>query len=172
MSSEITKELKEWARRGLYRGGHTQKELLAIADRIDRAHGEEKEAAWRLGFDEGFNSADDWYAEKSDDELAEHDLMRLPRDSQGRAWHVGDEADVAGKKSYVVALTAGSVLVAPGPGMWNQGVSFPSENIGHHEPTIAERVRAWCQAYRESGLRDGALEELDAIADELEGATE
>lgn len=39
--------------------------------------------AYRRGFDEGFASADDWYAERTDGELLTHGLMRLPKGADG-----------------------------------------------------------------------------------------
>jgi len=38
---------------------------------------------YKRGFDEGFHSADDWYVERGDEELAAHGLLRAPRDADG-----------------------------------------------------------------------------------------
>lgn len=45
--------------------------LSALADLI-----EPSDESYRRGFDEGFASADDWYAQHTDEELAEHGLKR------------------------------------------------------------------------------------------------
>lgn len=166
MSEEITKELREFAKTffNLTQRGW----LTAMADRIDRQHETEVEEARNAGYDEGFGCADDWFA-VGDDVLDEHGLMRLPTDRDGKAWRVGDEADVAGIKSYVVALTRDSVLVAHGKDMWNEGVSFPSKSIGHYSPRPAERIRAWVD--NACDLVEGPdYAALLGIADELEGA--
>lgn len=39
--------------------------------------------AYQHGYDEGFASADDWYADRTDAELSSHGLMRLPKGADG-----------------------------------------------------------------------------------------
>lgn len=39
--------------------------------------------AYQRGYDEGFASADDWYADRTDAELSSHGLMRLPKGADG-----------------------------------------------------------------------------------------
>lgn len=45
---------------------------------------------YKRGFDEGFHSADDWYVEKGDKELAAHGLLRAPKDADGAPICPGD----------------------------------------------------------------------------------
>lgn len=81
----------------------------ALAE-LDKALGEredamlsERNAAYNKGYDEGFASADDWYAEHAE-ELAEHGWARLPRDADGEPIHMGDLVTVPWKdKVYEVA---------------------------------------------------------------------
>ena len=70
----------------------------ALAE-LDKALGEredamlsERNAAYNAGFDEGFASADDWYAEHAE-ELAERGWIHLPVDADGEPIRFGDEVE-------------------------------------------------------------------------------
>ena len=56
-----------------------------LIDAIERKAEEE----WQRGYDEGFASADDWYAEHAD-AMAEHGWVKLPVDADGEVIHIGD----------------------------------------------------------------------------------
>lgn len=53
---------------------------------------------YERGFDDGFASADDWYAANDDETLASHGLMRIPKDRNGAPICVGDRVIVGGVK--------------------------------------------------------------------------
>lgn len=182
MSGNITMELRTWAEHqsacGAVRG--STEALMQIADRIDEAHGALVELARRDGYDSGFASADDWYADRDDEELAGHGLMRLPLDESGEPWNIGDACDVAGRKNYVLFVSDTSVMVAKSKDMWNMGVSLPAGEFGHWEPTPAERINGIMGSmglYADSDTVPSSLvgewyDELAGIADELEGGAE
>ena len=66
-------------------GGFDRKPLgEVLADLI-----EPSDESYRRGFDEGFASADDWYAQHTDEELAEHGLKR-ERTCKYTTGYVGD----------------------------------------------------------------------------------
>lgn len=70
--------------------------LTEIADRIDAEHEAKvaywQEASYKDGYDEGFASADDWCAQH-EDAMAEHGWIRMPKDADGEAWHIGDRTE-------------------------------------------------------------------------------
>lgn len=75
----------------------TQEERRSIAERIDDLAAAASEVtervrelceasdddAYQHGYDEGFASADDWYADRTDGELSSHGLLRLPVGADG-----------------------------------------------------------------------------------------
>lgn len=112
----ITDELREYANKAIHRKDYMlglSHDLMRIADRIDAAHEalrdqldtseRQKEsyredllaanrrahASYNDGFDDGFASADDWYADHAD-ELREHGWVRLPVGADGVTW-TGEE---------------------------------------------------------------------------------
>lgn len=165
MSESITKELRRWAHGHDHILDFAREDVDRIADRIDDAH----RRGVRHAYDVGFASADDWYADKTDDDLAEHGLVRLPVDADGKTWHIGDMVtldDRAHSKVIGIELAKdGWNLVLPSGGY----ASAMPKCYHHYSPTPAERIRAWVDSARDdrADLRD-----LLAIADELEADDE
>lgn len=119
----------------------TRKEFLAIADRIDAAHNralmEIRNRAIDQGFDEGFASADDWFAQH-EDAMAEHGWVRLPVDADGEPIHVRDK--VVEVDEPAVPRTVTSINLA-GDGWWVyiNGVGRRSDKYRHyHAPTVED----------------------------------
>lgn len=165
----ITSDVRDFLLKGTWASEADRRNAYELLDDIDETHSVAVRTARKRGFDEGFASADDWYAEKDDETLADHGLVRLPVDADGKPILPGDEvADSAGNVGKVdrIKLRPDGWHV----GTYRRGSCVLPKNLRHYrKPTPAERIRAWCEAYRAKGLRDGALEELDAIAEELEG---
>lgn len=71
--------------------------------------------AYQHGYDEGFASADDWYADRTDAELSSHGLMRLPIGADGEPIRPGDvvtHPDMGGRREVTsVCLTGEGVSV-------------------------------------------------------------
>lgn len=72
---------------GLERENAELRERMAV---LDNADGNMHETdAWKLGYDEGFASADDWLGQH-EDAMEEHGWVRLPLDADGVPWRIGD----------------------------------------------------------------------------------
>lgn len=156
----VTRELRKYIR-SIPVGPAARAELGGIIDRIDAACAELACKA----YDAGFASADDWYADKTDGDLAEHGLVRLPVDAAGRTWRVGDLYTLRNDKARNVERL--------GWMEWHGDCwKLDGEDAGdlvRYEPTPAERIREWVDVARDdrADLRD-----LLAIADELEAGHE
>ena len=92
--------------------------------------------AYRRGFDEGFASADDWFAEH-ESELREHGWMRLPKDADGLPIHVGDRLMYMGNCIIAAAVTRERVYYWAGTFdmRWTKAV-----NCRHFVPATVEDV--------------------------------
>ena len=111
----------------------------ALAE-LDKALGEredailsERNAAYNKGYDEGFASADDWYAEHAA-ELAEHGWARLPRDADGKYIRIGDVMETESGKRFEVrffTLTESEWTV-------NSEGWFTEKLRHHHAPTVED----------------------------------
>lgn len=65
-------------------GANTYKDdMRAISGRVRELCEVSDDDAYQRGYDEGFASADDWYADRTEGELYSHGLMRLPKGSDG-----------------------------------------------------------------------------------------
>lgn len=159
----LTKELREWVSKYI-EAVLDKRDLLIMADRIDKAHEEEV----RHAYDIGFASADDWYADKTDDDLAEHGLVRLPVDADGEPWRFGDRCN-NGERLGVIHLYDNGNGRLDFRGGTKIEVIKGSTTSRHHHPTPAERIRAWVDSARDdrADFRD-----LLAIADGLEADDE
>lgn len=71
----ITDELRAWAKDSTF-SSWTAEHLTAIADRIDAEH--ERVRAESI-------------IDMTDESMAEHGWIRLPKDADGEVWHIGDE---------------------------------------------------------------------------------
>lgn len=163
MSEDITSELRQYA--GTLASECDAPALSLIADRIDRAH-EEAVAKATAELSAGLPTFDEEVAELSDGYLADHGLVRLPVDADGKPWYVGDMRKCPDDDDGIAYLK----LYHDGwqAGLARGGEVNPSE-ITHYTPTPAERIRAWVERARDdrADFRD-----LLGIADELEGSAE
>lgn len=154
--------------------------IRAIADRIDAAHRSalEKLAAQvdeseRIGFDQGFASADDWLAQ-NEDAMAAHGWVRLPVDADGVPIHVGDELVIFETGEHIRAYDIelyddGRWLVCDDETM----DSIHPDRLRHHVPTVEGVLRQFAReidadAY---GITDAKVAEFAAklrLAEEVD----
>ena len=136
----ITYELREYTGNFyLLRYKDVREKLGAIADRIDAEHDAKvaywQEASYKDGYDEGFASADDWYAEHAA-ELAEHGWVRGPLDADGKMWRSGDMSDSNWGVIEGIAYEDGRWLVS---GHDTSAPWVPADSIRHyHAPTVED----------------------------------
>lgn len=163
----VTRELREFAH---YISADDQcRKAYEIADTIDVLHA----AAMAKAYDDGFASADDWYADKSDADLAEHGLVRLPVDADGRPWKFGDCCN-NGEKLRAIHLYANGNGRLDFSGGTKMEIIKGSSTTSHYKPTPAERIRklakdvGCCSDFVDEGSRIRFSDALYAIADELE----
>ena len=96
--------------------------------------------AWKLGYDEGFASADDWLAQH-EDAMAEHGWVRLPVDADGVPIRVGDVlTDDAEFKSEGKVIRLMLEDESWSVGLECGGWTNPSIHEWHHyhEPTVED----------------------------------
>lgn len=166
----VTRDLREWGD-ARFASRDDRDAIERIADRIDEDHERAVEKA----------HCED-ISDIGDDELSSlYGLVRLPVDANGDAWHVGDKLSTVTFKGKDDGFEVTSLkLYASG---WSMDctndrcrvltVLLPSGCV-HRRPTPAERIRRCVGlvegCYRDHGTLDAAvLDELRAIADELEG---
>lgn len=120
-----------------------KQEAVDLKNRLDAVRDGD---GWRLGFDEGFASADDWLAD-NEDAMAEHGWVRLPKDADGEYIHVGDVMDGYSKTIKVVELrNAGTWhLVDEFGNEWHDHAAFTH----HHTPTVEDVLREMLDAWGE-----------------------
>lgn len=169
----ITDELREWAlhiNENSHLGHLTdvgKQGLRNIADRIDAAHraaleklAAQVEESERIGFDQGFASADDWLAQ-NEDAMAEHGWVRLPVDADGVPIHIGDVL-THGTVVCIRLTTKGWEIVVSyngGSGMFN-----PSA-MHHHAPTVEDVLREFTDAILEWAEKSGSVAEIGTWSD-------
>lgn len=139
----------------------TQEERRSIAERIDDLAAAASEVtervrelceasdddAYQHGYDEGFASADDWYADRTDGELSSHGLLRLPVGADGEPIRPGDvvtHPDMGSRRKVTSVCLTG------------EGVS-----VGCTDGFVTLRTGLLSHADTPSTLAD----EIDAIAD-------
>ena len=166
----ITDELREYANIATDRDIYAGARLCKIADRIDAEHRAalEKLAAQvdeseRIGFDQGFASADDWLAQH-EDAMVEHGWVRLPLDADGVQIRLGDRLTCNGEVCEVTSLS----IDREG---WNLGTdnyvfddlrfsSHPELFRHHHAPTVEDVLREFFSRYvttKETKAEDDAI---------------
>ncbi|MGN0035426.1 MAG: hypothetical protein ACI364_06835, partial [Coriobacteriales bacterium] len=98
------------------------------------------ERGWRDGFDEGFASADGFYADVDDETLASHGLMRLPVDANGEQVDVGDDM----RHPAVFSLKVVNFRMPEKGRGWfarcTDGGIYPVGILVHAEPDSIERI--------------------------------
>lgn len=95
-----------------------------------------KDEGYRLGFDDGFASADDWLAQHESD-MRRHGWMRLPLDSEGLPIHVGDRLMFADIPIVAAAVTPERVYYWDDESdmLWTR-----SANCRHYVPLTVEDI--------------------------------
>lgn len=156
----ITDELREQVRRNWDHECGMTRELLAIADRIDAEHEKAVRDGYNDGYDAGFASADDWYADHAD-ELEEHGWVALPRDADGVPIRVGDEmAWETGERIRVASMEYN------GHGwLMRDYMGDPHHlyNARHyHAPTVEDVLREFALACEDEGNAGPAVMRLAA----------
>lgn len=170
-----------------------EKELLAIADRIDEAHEEALREAYTKGledgmgvanradmraeylrgkndgydegYDAGFASADDWCAQ-NEDAMAKHGWVRLPKDADGEYIHVGDML-VDGLSQGFAPKKVKMLMLEENEWMLNFGggwCSMKNHEWHHHAPDTWERI---IKDAMMGADRDGAPDTYQGCLDEL-----
>ncbi|EUB32623.1 hypothetical protein [Olsenella uli] len=120
--------------------------------------------AYQHGYDEGFASADDWYADRTDAELSSHGLLRMPKGADGKLIRLGDvvtHPDMGGRREVTsVCLTGEGVSVGCADGF----VTLRTSLIRHTDTpsSLADEMDRWVDSEQ-----DEPLEELRGIARRL-----
>lgn len=126
--------------------------------------------AYQHGYDEGFASADDWYAERTDGELSSHGLMRMPKGADGVTVVPGQ--DVYGEDGgcwHVIGIGGGKypIIAVPYGVCTNRGEykRLKPSWLRHKRDTprlLAEEIDRWVDSEQ-----DKPLYELRSIASRL-----
>lgn len=138
-------------------------DMMGIADKV-RELCEADDDAYQHGYDEGFASADDWYADRTDAELSAHGLMRLPVGADGEPIRLGDvvtHPDMGSRRKVTsVCFTAEGVSV----GLTDGFATLRADLLSHADTpfTLANEISRWV----DSG-QDESLDELRSIARRL-----
>ena len=156
----------------LFRYKDVREKLDAIADRIDAEH-EAKVSYWqgasyKDGYDEGFASADDWFAQR-EDTMAEHGWIRLPKDANGEYIRVGDELAGYGYPNggaYCKAIVGEwGILAAEQDCKYQRWLLWSADAVRHyHAPTVEDVLREFADRVCNSGHQWG-LDAADTIAE-------
>ena len=146
---------------------------LGMARTIEREAMEERTAAYNEGYDAGFASADDWAAQH-EDAMAEHGFVRLPKDADGEAIHVGDVMDEQLPfGGYAAPAPVDTMELSRGAGGYGWMVRLDSESGAfinpkllrhHHAPTVEDVLREFAERVCNSGHQWG-LDAADTIAE-------
>ena len=150
----ITDELREYVEKQIKWLDMTKvhyRELFAIADRIDAEH--------LKALDELFNALTIDMKPMTDENMAEHGWVRLPKDADGVPIHVGDVmayADNTNPKEVVALVPPSVVMVEDGP-------RYADMCRHYHAPTVEDVLREFVHAilnqkadYREQNIAEYA----------------
>ena len=170
----ITGELREWwVRKFPVMDKELHEDFTAIADRIDAEH-EAKVSYWqgasyKDGYDEGFASADDWFAQHESD-MAEHGWIRLPKDADGEYIRIGDELDyLEALHTVVPARFKVQDMFYYGNGKWHlrayPATYEPEKCRHHHAPTVEDVLREFTDAILEWSGKNGTVAEVGTWSD-------
>ena len=127
----ITDELRKWAC-GLNTYNRNELQVLAIADRIDAEHEKAmSEQPYTIDM-----------VPMTDESMAEHGWIRLPKDADGEYVHIGDRVE-NNERVVRIVLTEGSwepsVYVEKAPCLLEE--YFCNEVSHYHEPTVEDVLR-------------------------------
>ena len=124
----ITDELREWAHGFTDLYVSNERQLIAIADRIDEQH---KHAV--------MSAMNDALYHANDESMAELGWVRLPKDADGEVIHIGDRVE-NNERVVRIVLTDGiwepSVYVEKRPNVLRE--YFCNEISHYHEPTVED----------------------------------
>jgi len=164
----ITDELRKWISTVAWLDDDMQdsshKNILAIADRIDKAHEEECREQYENGvndgldnsIDESFASADDWLT-NNENEMAEHGWVRGPLDADGVPICVGDVMN-KGEVTCIRDCGKGWEVVL------NNLYTYDTPSLRHHKQPTVEDVLRELEGMRGNGA---TYEDVVARCDEL-----
>ena len=145
-------------------------DMKAITGKVRELCEASDDDAYQHGYDEGFASADDWYADRTDVELSSHGLMRLPKGADGvtvvpgqdvygedgRCWCV---IGVGEGKYPVIAVPHGACT---GRGEYKRLKPCWLRHRRDTPSTLAEEIDRWMDSEQ-----DEPLDELRSIARRL-----
>ena len=150
----ITDELREWAHGFTDLYVSNERQLIAIADRIDEQH---KHAV--------MSAMNDALYHANDESMAELGWLRLPKDADGVPIYVGDRLDGYGKTIEVVELRygrSGWVIVSRDGNAYADTFAFTH----HHEPTVEDVLREFAEKMNENmGMYTGEAIDADEWRD-------
>lgn len=129
----ITDELRDYIKQFLSQWGWDKHKLTEIADRIDAEH---EEAIQQVLMGEGGVPA-------TDENMAEHGWVRMPRDADGEYIHVGDvmEYPNGGREEVrFMTLNGAGWLV-------NEAGWLPVQLHHYHAPTVEDVLREFGDWY-------------------------
>ena len=146
-------------------------DMRSIADKVrELCKADEPGDAYQHGYDEGFASADDWYADRTEGELHSHGLMRLPKGADGMTVVPGQ--DVYGEDGRcwrVIGVGVGAypVIAVPHGTRTDEGEYKRLKPIWlrHKRDTprlLADEISRWVDS-----RQDESLDELRSIARRL-----
>ena len=112
--------------------------VAALDESADSMH---ETDAWKLGYDEGFASADDWLGQH-EDAMAEHGWVRLPVDVNDEPIRIGDvmEWPTTGETFEVVGIGDGTLFYVE-DGNECADWTGASTKRHHHEQTVEDVLR-------------------------------
>lgn len=135
-----------------------------VADKVRELCEVSDDDVYQRGYDEGFASADNWYADRTEGELYSRGLIRLPKGADGEPIRPGDvvtHPDMGGRREVTsVCLTGEGVSVGCSDGF----VTLRTGLLSHADTpsTLADEIDRW--VYSE---QDESHDELRAIARRL-----
>jgi len=129
-------------------------------------HAEDFGAWYRRVRDAHQREVDGGVAGMTDADLAEHGMVRLPKDADGEYIRIGDVMDGYGKTIEVVELRyerSGWVLISRDGSGWVCTIAFEH----HHAPTVEDVLRAltdevWNRCCEGATASDSGIDELVA----------
>lgn len=145
-------------------------DMRAITGKVRELCEASDDDTYQRGYDEGFASADDWYADRTDAELSSRGLMRLPKGADGVTVAPGQDVySVDGRCWRVLGVIVGTRPVIAVP----HGARTDGREYSRLEPswlrhrrdtpsTLADEIGRWVDSEQ-----DKPLDELRAIARRL-----
>lgn len=125
---------------GLERENAELRERVAVLD--ESADSMRETDAWKLGYDEGFASADDWMAD-NEDAMEEHGWIRLPMDADGVPFHVGELVDeMLPFGGYAAPAPIDTMELSRGASGYGWMVKLDAKNRASISPSLLRHHRA------------------------------